>query len=259
MGTSPNRSWGTGAADAPPSFNDGWTPPVPAPDLGTNLALGRPVTASAPCAAAESAEKAVDGVLMNNSKWCSLAAGSWLQVDLGSNRTVGSFAIAHAGLGGENTAWNTGAYSLQTSTDGTTWVTRVNASGNQSSRTLHTIAAVTARYVRLNVLTPTTNGNTATRIYELEVYGGAPAGVVFYQDIDFGGAASGAYAAGDYPALPADVPNDWMSSLKVPGGWRVEAYSDGNFQGAVCTYTADTAWVGSGCNDVMSSFRIRAP
>jgi len=64
-------------------------------------------------------------------------------------------------------------------------------------------------------------------------------------------------AKGDYPVLPPDVPNDWMSSLRVPPGWVVEAWADGGFTGALCTWTADTAWVGAGCNDTMSSFRIR--
>lgn len=84
-----------------------------------------------------------------------------------------------------------------------------------------------------------------------------PVGVIFYQDINYGGVASGIKAKGDYAVLPSDVPNDWMSSLRVPVGWIVDAYADGNFAGAVCTYTADTSWVGTGCNDVMSSFRIR--
>src|SRR5262249_41937187 len=43
--------------------------------------------------------------------------------------------------------------------------------GSRSSRTFHPIATRTARFVRLRSLTPTNNGNTATRIYELEVYG----------------------------------------------------------------------------------------
>jgi len=85
------------------------------------------------------------------------------------------------------------------------------------------------------------------------------AGVIFYQDINFGGVASGAKGPGDYPSLPADVPNDWMSSLKVPAGWVVDTYADGNFVGAVCSFAADSTFVGSGCNDIMSSFRIYKP
>jgi hypothetical protein len=86
--------------------------------------------------------------------------------------------------------------------------------------------------------------------------GPGPTGVTFFQHINYGGAASGVKARGNYATLPGDVPNDWMSSLRVPAGWTVEAYEHINFGGAVCTYRGDTAWVGSGCNDKMSSFRI---
>jgi hypothetical protein len=81
-------------------------------------------------------------------------------------------------------------------------------------------------------------------------------GVTFFQDINFGGSSSAPKGKGDYAALPADVPNDWVSSLKIPAGWTVDAYTDGNFGGTKCTFTSDTAWVGSGCNDSFSSFRI---
>ncbi|HET7502030.1 MAG TPA: GH92 family glycosyl hydrolase, partial [Kofleriaceae bacterium] len=171
MGAAP-ASWGTGAGDVPPSFTAGATPPPPAPALGTNLARGRAVTASAACAGTEGAANAVDGILANNSKWCSGTSGATLQVDLGSSQQVGSFVVKHAGLGGETTGWNTGAFAIDTSTDGTTFTTVVNVSGARSSRTFHPIAPRTARFVRLRSLTPTNNGNTATRIYELEVYAG---------------------------------------------------------------------------------------
>jgi predicted alpha-1,2-mannosidase len=171
MGGSPNTSWGANSADRPPSFTDGFTPPAAPPALGTNLALSKPATGSAACATSESPDKAVDALLMNNSKWCSLATGTKsLQVDLGSSQTVSRFVIKHAGLGGETTGWNTGAFNIQTSTDGTNFTTVATVSGNQSSRTFHQITARTARFVRLNVTTPTNNGNTAARIYELEVY-----------------------------------------------------------------------------------------
>jgi predicted alpha-1,2-mannosidase len=169
MGGSPS-GWGTGASDVPPSFNDGFTPPAAAPSLGTNLALGKATTASAACASTETANKAVDGSLANNSKWCSLTAGATLTVDLGSAQSVASFVVKHAGLGGENTGWNTGAFTIATSTDNATWTTAVTVSGSRASRTYHPVSARSARYVRLTVNTPTNNGNNATRIYELEVY-----------------------------------------------------------------------------------------
>ncbi|MEV6719885.1 GH92 family glycosyl hydrolase [Streptomyces xanthochromogenes] len=174
MGAAPSGTWGTGASDVPPSFQDGATPVPAAPELGTDLALGKPVTGSASCAAAESADKAVDGSLTNNSKWCSSAANPSLQVDLGSVRNVSSFVIKHAGLGGENTGWNTGAFQIQTSTDGTAWTTAATVTGSRSSRTYHPVSARSARYVRMVVTSPSNTsggGSDAARIYELEVYG----------------------------------------------------------------------------------------
>ena len=173
MGSGQSSRWGTNPADVPPSFNDGFTPPPAAPELGPNLALNRTATGSAPCAAAESPARAVDGVLSGNSKFCTLAATKFLQVDLGSNVNLATVVIKHAGLGAENTGWNTGAYNVQVSTNVTTFTTVATASGMRSSRTVHQFAPVSARFVRLNITTPSNNGNGAARIYELEVYGGA--------------------------------------------------------------------------------------
>ncbi|RGC69319.1 Glycosyl hydrolase family 92 [Micromonospora sp. MW-13] len=171
MGASPS-SWGTDPADAPPSFDDGATPPAAAAELGPNLAAGRPATGSAACNATEGPEKAFDSRLGGASKWCSLATGTkFLQVDLGSNQTIRSFVVKHAGLGGETTGWNTGDFTIQTSTDGSTWTTRATVSGNRASRTHHPILAAPARFVRLTITSPTNNGNNAARIDEFEVYG----------------------------------------------------------------------------------------
>ena len=170
-------SWGTGAGNVPPSFTDGATQPPAAPNLGTNLALNKTATGSTACASAESPAKAVDGSLAGNSKFCTGTAPRFLQVDLGSSQTVSSFVLKHAGLGGESTGWNTGAFTISTSTDGTTWTQAVSVTGNRSSRTLHQVSPRTARYVKVDIGTPANDGNTAARIYEFEVYGGgAPAG-----------------------------------------------------------------------------------
>ncbi|MER7008976.1 GH92 family glycosyl hydrolase [Dactylosporangium sp. NPDC000555] len=175
MGTSPSP-WGTGAGDVPPSFTDGATQPPTPPNLGTNLALGKTATSSATCATAESAAKAVDGSLSSNSKFCSGTAPRFLQVDLGTSQTVGSVVIEHAGLGAENTGWNTGAFTISTSTDGSTWSQAISVTGNRSSRTVHQFTPRTARYVKLDISTPANDGNGAARIYELEVYSAGPTG-----------------------------------------------------------------------------------
>ena len=91
-------------------------------------------------------------------------------VYFGSAQNVSSFVIKHSGLGGETTSWNTGAFNIQTSTDGTNWTTVVNVSGSRASRTFHQIATRSARFVKLNVTTPANDGNGAARIYEFEVY-----------------------------------------------------------------------------------------
>ncbi len=179
QGDTPSPTWGTGVGDVPPSFEDGWTPPPVAVDLGPNLALGKSVTASAPCSSTEVASNAVDGVLNNNSKWCSLASNAFLTVDLGSAQPVTSFIVKHAGLGGETTGWNTGAFTIDVSTDNANWSTVATVSNNISSRTFYPIPATTARWVRFTSTTPNNNGNNATRIYEFEVYGKAhPAGAI---------------------------------------------------------------------------------
>jgi predicted alpha-1,2-mannosidase len=166
--------WGTGAGDVPPSFTDGATPPPAAPALGTNLALGKAATSSAVCGTTEAAGKAFDGSLMNNSKWCSNAAGTkFLQVDLGSAQNVSSFVVKHAGIGGESTGWNTGAFTISTSTDGSTFSNAVTITSARSSRTYHPITARSARYVKFETATPTNDGNGAARLYEFEVYGSA--------------------------------------------------------------------------------------
>jgi predicted alpha-1,2-mannosidase len=170
MGGSPS-SWGTGAGDVPPSYGDGGAQPPAEPDLGPDLALNRPVTASTPCGSAESGPKAVDGVIAGNSKWCSGTAPRQLTVDLGASRTVSSFVVKHAGIGAEPTGYNTAAFTISTSTDNVNWSQAVSASGMRNSRTYSPIAPRTARWVRFEATTPTNAADTAARIYELEVYG----------------------------------------------------------------------------------------
>jgi hypothetical protein len=91
-------------------------------------------------------------------------------VDLGSNLSVGRLVLRHAGAGGENAAWNTRDFDLQVSTNGTTWTTVASPRGNTANVSTHTFSVTTARYVRLNILVPTSNTDTAARIYEFEAY-----------------------------------------------------------------------------------------
>ncbi len=167
-------NWGTGPNDAPPSANHA-TPPA-----GSNLALGRPATGTAACSATEGPDKAVNGSVSggNADKFCSVAVGSWLQVDLGSAKSVTGFVVRHAGAGSEPMALNTKAFTLQLSADGAIWSTPVTVTANTASISTHLISTTTARYARLNVQTPSQTADGATRIYEFEVYGNADAGLL---------------------------------------------------------------------------------
>jgi predicted alpha-1,2-mannosidase len=100
---------------------------------GTNLARGKHATADASCNANEGPEKAVDG--------------------------------------GDEPQQNTRDFNIQLSSDGKIWTQVVTVTGNTASQTSHPIPATPARYVRLDVVTPSNDGSPAARIYELEVTG----------------------------------------------------------------------------------------
>ncbi|MFF3607726.1 GH92 family glycosyl hydrolase [Streptomyces sp. NPDC002463] len=136
-----------------------------------NMALKQPATGSAPCSTSEGPEKAVNGSMTGGSsdKFCSLATSKWLQVDLGSSRPLYKVVVKHAAMGGESSSLNTKAFTIKTSTDGTTWTTVATVTDNTAATTVHAVSA-TARYVRIEVTTPTQTTNQAARIYELEVY-----------------------------------------------------------------------------------------
>jgi hypothetical protein len=91
-----------------------------------------------------------------------------VQADLGSKQRVGSVLIRHAGAGGEFPAWNTRDFDIQTSDDGSAWTTRTQVRGNTADSTT-TAVGVDARYVRVAVVTPTSDGSAAARIYEVLV------------------------------------------------------------------------------------------
>jgi hypothetical protein len=137
---------------------------------GPNLALNKAGTGSKTCAASEGPDKAFDGAITHNSKFCSSGVTNpWLQVDFGSIVAVSKLVIKHAGFGGENPNWNTKDFNILVSEDGTTWTTAAQVTGNTASETTHQISPVSAQYVKLDI-TNAGKDNVA-RIYELEVYG----------------------------------------------------------------------------------------
>ncbi|MFC9842346.1 discoidin domain-containing protein [Streptomyces sp. NPDC060223] len=139
----------------------------------TNLALGKSATGSTSCNSNETPAKAVNGTVSggNSDKFCSLTSPSQLTVDLGAAHTLTGLEIDHAGAGGEAATYNTRAYTVQVSTNATTWTTVAQATANTAGVTTHTLTGTSARYVRLNVTTPTQTTDPATRIYEFKVFG----------------------------------------------------------------------------------------
>jgi hypothetical protein len=55
------------------------------------------------------------------------------------------------------------------SANGTSWSTVVTVTANTASTTTHSVNT-SGRYIRLNVTTPSNNGDPAARIYEFEAY-----------------------------------------------------------------------------------------
>jgi hypothetical protein len=93
--------------------------------------------------------------------------------------------------------------------------------------------------------------------------GAGGSGVTFYQDINYGGAASQVLPVGNYTLAQLaarGMPNDWASSVRVPAGRTVIMYSDDNFSGTSWTRTADTPnfpALTPSANDVVSSVRVQ--
>jgi hypothetical protein len=111
---------------------------------GTNVAAGRPATASS----SESALFGPGNVTDNDpaTRWSSTFSDpQWVQVDLGANKNLN-----HVSLNWEASAAS--SYQIQTSTNGTTWATAATKTGSTSE---HQDLAVSgsARYVRVNGLT----------------------------------------------------------------------------------------------------------
>jgi hypothetical protein len=123
------------------------------------------------CNSDETPAKAVNGSVSGGTsdKFCSLDANAFLQVDLGTSKTISRFVVRHSGAGGEFPEWDTVDFDIAVSTDGTTFTTVARVRGNTSDVTTNTVSTK-GRYIRLNIITPAADGTTAARIYEFEAY-----------------------------------------------------------------------------------------
>ncbi|MBY8877553.1 discoidin domain-containing protein [Actinacidiphila acidipaludis] len=132
----------------------------PAGSLGTNIAQGKPTTASSVESASFPASNATDGDL--TTRWSSgFSDPQWLQVDLGQ-----SYNLTHATLTWE--AATASAYQLQTSNDGTTWTT-VYSNSNSPQDIQDTALNASGRYVRVYATGRASQWGDS--LYELALYG----------------------------------------------------------------------------------------
>ena len=144
----------------------------------TNIALGRPASASSQVNGTQTPATATDGDA--NTYWESAnnAFPQWLQVDLGSNFSVGRVTLKLP----PQAAWGsrTQTLSVQTSTDGTSFGTVVGSATYTFTSPANvvniTVPATNARYVRVNITA--NSGWPAGQASEFEVYpsggGGTP-------------------------------------------------------------------------------------
>jgi hypothetical protein len=132
----------------------------PPAGLGTNIAQGKPTTASSTESALFPGSNATDGDV--TTRWSSgFSDPQWLQVDLGQNYTIN-----HATLTWEASAAS--AYQLQTSTDGSSWTT-VYSNNNSPADIQDTALSATGRYVRVYATSRVSQWGDS--LYELAVYG----------------------------------------------------------------------------------------
>lgn len=138
-------------------------------EISDNVALLKDITASA--GTQDDIWRANDGKL---SRWMADdASTSWLTIDLGSTYLINRWVVQHAGVAGEDAAYNTSAFRIQSSDDGESWATVSTVVGNIDNITEETVPSFTARYVRLLIDKPNSTANEKNRscIAEIELYG----------------------------------------------------------------------------------------
>ncbi len=132
----------------------------PASTSGTNLARGKPTTASSAESAMFPATNATDGDV--TTRWSSAFSDpQWIQVDLGQ-----SYNLNHVTLTWEAACAR--AYQVQTSPDGSAWTT-VYTNNNSTGGIQDISFASTGRYVR--VLATARASQWGDSLYEFAVYG----------------------------------------------------------------------------------------
>jgi beta-glucanase (GH16 family) len=132
----------------------------PAGSLGTNIAKGKPTTASSVESTSFPASNATDGDV--TTRWSSgFSDPQWLQVDLGQN-----YNLTHATVTWEAAA--AAAYQIQTSSDGTTWTTSYSNNNSPADIQDATLSGA-GRYIRIYATSRASQYGDS--LYEFAVYG----------------------------------------------------------------------------------------
>lgn len=115
-------------------------------------------------------DRAADGSFSPEQAWIASAKGSqWVAFDFGKAYRINRYVVRHAESFGMDKAFNSTAFTVEVSTDGTEWQTVDSVADNNDKTTDKDIAPIDARYVRIVV----TNGgqDDTVRIADVEIYG----------------------------------------------------------------------------------------
>ncbi|WP_025684337.1 immunoglobulin-like domain-containing protein [Paenibacillus maysiensis] len=137
-----------------------------------NVVLNKPVTSSGYSQPYDPA-KAVDGSYEPTSRWYQASNGEkWLQVNLGDWYIVDRYGVAGMGIiNGWQDQRDPYSFRLQTSSDGTNWVTSDTVQNNADAHFSRSISPVTARYLRLYIDQGNARNNQWASVMEFEAYG----------------------------------------------------------------------------------------
>ena len=156
-------------------------------------------------------------------------------------------------------------YKIATSQDNVNWSEKVSKHNNANTTQVQAdYFKSTARYVKITVLGTYSAGSqyglpsdATASFYEFKVFGTAD-GPTFLSDANYGGNAVtldvGNYTLSQMQA--AGIADDSISSIQVPAGYTVVAYSDDGFSGTSWTYTSDTPTMSTNGNDMISSIKV---
>lgn len=128
----------------------------------TNLAQGKPATASSSESSGMQPGAAVDG--NTSTRWSSaFSDAQWLQVDLGTSQKICQLGLLWEGAYGK-------AFQIQVSNDATNWTTIYSTTnGTGSTQTLMPTVSASGRYVRMNGTQRATGYGYS--LYEFRVFG----------------------------------------------------------------------------------------